>query len=313
MRLLGRSLNLQTHDSGLDEWLSHHGLEMAETLVLDPQNAAFPLPVTRDIGGFQVQEIAMLDYPYFIDIRRDGMSSDNAITADLPQVSMAWASPILVDRDRQREREVTELLRSSESAWLSASTDVLPQVDARGVREFRPEGETGRHLVGVISQGRFESFFADRESPLLEKKEEQEADGETETQSPDEPEQDTLVGVIRHSPESARIILYSSSDFLQDMVVSMAGAASGSDYLNGLQLMANSVDWALEDRDLLSIRARGQFNRTLPPMEQGTQVFWEYLNYALAILAIGLIGLLHLYRQRRRQARFAQYTRLQEA
>ncbi len=311
MRLLGRSLTLQPHESGLGDWLSHHGLDIGGQLVLDARNAAFPLPVTRDVGGFQVQELVMLDYPYFIDIRQDGMSGDNAVTADLPQLSMAWASPIRVDGERQQGRQVTELLRSSDRSWLSDSTDVLPQVDARGVREFRPEGETGSQLLGVISQGRFESYFADRDSPLLDQREppaEGEAGG-----AGDEAGPDALVGVIDHSPESARIILYSSNDFLQDMVVSLAGAASGSDYLNGLQLMANSVDWALEDRDLLSIRARSQFNRTLPPMEQGAQVFWEYLNYALAVLAIGLVALLHFYRRRRRRARFARYAALQEA
>ena len=61
------------------------------------------------------------------------------------------------------------------------------------------------------------------------------------------------------------------------------------------------------------IQGPDQFNRTLPPMEQGAQVFWEYLNYALAILAIGLVALLHFHRQRRRRARFARYTALQEA
>ncbi len=313
MQLLGRSLNLVPHASGLDEWLSHHGLEIGKQLVLDPQNAAFPVPLTRDIGGFQVEEVVMLDYPYFIDIRRDGMNAESGITADLPQVSMAWASPIRVDRDRQQGRSVIELLHSSSGAWLSDSTDVLPRVDAAGVSPFRPEGEAGRRLLGVILEGRFESFFAGRESPLLAQDEASEEVAEDGSQAPEEREEDTLVSVIGHSPESARIVLYGSGDFLQDVVVRMAGAAAGSDYLNSLQLMANTVDWALEDQGLLSIRARGHFNRTLPPMEQGEQVFWEYLNYALAALAITLVALFHYRRQRRRQARFSRYLQVQEA
>ena len=49
------------------------------------------------------------------------------------------------------------------------------------------------------------------------------------------------------------------------------------------------MDWSLEDAGLLSIRSRGNFNRTLPTLEHGTQLFWEYLNYGLALLA-GAVG-----------------------
>nr|MCH9699006.1 ABC transporter permease [Gammaproteobacteria bacterium] len=103
----------------------------------------------------------------------------------------------------------------------------------------------------------------------------------------------------------ARIILFSSNDFLRDQVNRMASVAQGSEYLNGVQLVANSVDWSLEDAGLLSIRSRGHFNRTLPPMERPTQIFWEYLNYALAALALGIIALI---RKQRNAARLRHYS-----
>ena len=59
----------------------------------------------------------------------------------------------------------------------------------------------------------------------------------------------------------------------------------------------NAVDFALEDQSLLGIRARGNFNRTLPPMEASEQQALEYLNYLLALLGIGVVYL--VYRQRR--------------
>ena len=87
----------------------------------------------------------------------------------------------------------------------------------------------------------------------------------------------------------------------------LMGTAAQGDYQNSLQFMANSVDWALEDAGLLSIRSRGNFNRTLPPMEQGEQKFWEYLNYILAALALGVIALLQRQRKRAQRVRFAAY------
>ncbi|TQV86255.1 ABC transporter permease subunit [Exilibacterium tricleocarpae] len=297
-----RSLTLQRHNSGLAQWLAHHGLSVDEQVVLDPQSAAFPVPVTRNVGGFQLQEMRMLDYPYFVDIRSAGLNRDNAITADLPQVTLAWASPISIDSEKQGARQVTELFRSSDDAWLSASTDIMPQLEGSGLSAFAPQGERGSHLLGVVSAGRFESYFAGKPSPLLASEPEADAAGEGDEAAPegetDGSAQSTISGVIDRSPESARIILFGSNDFLRDQIIQMTGSAGGSQYLNTLQLVANTVDWSLEDAGLLSIRSRGHFNRTLPPMEQNTQMFWEYLNYALAALALGLVALVQHRRKK---------------
>jgi len=300
----GSSLSVRPYDSGLGEWLAHNGLEIGEQLVMDPQNAAFPLPVTRTVGGFELQELRMLDYPYFIDIRADGMNGDNPIVADLPQVSFAWASPIRVDGDKQGDRQVTPLLHSSSGSWLSDDTNVLPRFDGNGMTAFRPEGETGSHLLGVISAGVFDSWFAGKPSPLLAAESEAgEGNGDNDAQADEAGENaaTTVSGVIQRAPESARIVLFSSNDFLQDQVFNLASAAAGSEYLNNMQLLANTLDWALQDEGLLGIRGRGHFNRTLPPLEQGEQAFWEYLNYALAVLALGLVALIQRRRQTRRQ------------
>jgi len=300
-----RSLNLAPVESGLDKWLEHMGLKLERKLVLDPRNSAFPVPVSRNIGGFQLQELRMLDYPYFVDVRGDGLNGDNPITANLPQATMSWASPIVVDEEKSAERQITELLKSSEGAWLSASTDVMPRLVDGAVSAFAPEGETGARLLGVISAGRFDSYFADKQSPLLaeklaEKEEKEDADTEGEKAA----ELEALPAQISRSPESARIVLFSSNDFLRDQVLRMSGSAAGSEYLNTLQLAANSVDWALEDTGLLSIRSRSHFNRTLPPMEHGARLFWEYLNYLCALLALVLVALVQQLRKRARQRKY---------
>ena len=304
---IGGSLALQRHHSGLSDWLAHHGLRIEEKLVMDPQNAAFPLPVTRDVGGFQVQDVRMLDYPYFIDIRGEGINQGHPIVADLPQLSMAWASPITAVDDSDNTRLLTELLRSSQQAWLSASTDVTPHLSDSGLIPFQPDGAPGSHLLGVISAGRFDSFFSGKPSPLLPDEEESDANSEPEQDGEQSLAPAAVASVIERSPESARIVLFSSNDFVNDRVIAMAGVAAGGEYLNGLQLLANTVDWSFEDKGLLSIRARGHFNRTLPPMERRTQALWEYLNYGLAALAIGLIALVRQHHQRARRRTYLNY------
>jgi ABC-2 type transport system permease protein len=65
------------------------------------------------------------------------------------------------------------------------------------------------------------------------------------------------------------------------------------------------VDVALEDQGLLGIRSRGHFNRTLPPLPDDEQRFWEYLNYVLAALGLAAVFFVHRLRARTKRARYA--------
>lgn len=302
--LSNRSLMLNEQTSGLEDWLTHHGITIEKQLVLDPQNSVFPLPVTRNVGGLRLQELRMVDYPYFIDVRGKGLT-EHPITTDLPQLSVAWASPISIAKpaDESTNRKTLPILSSSKGSWVTASTNISPRVDANGMTRFTPEGDLeGRHL-GVLSSGRFESFFANKPSPLLEKDSGDEAE-ENSSESESADKALAASSVIERSPESARLIVFSSNDFLRDTVLQIAGSAGGSQYLNSVQMIANATDWALEDGSLLSIRARSHFNRTLPPMEHGTQLFWEYLNYFLAAMALFAIA---WWQRRQQQKQLAQY------
>ena len=79
---------------------------------------------------------------------------------------------------------------------------------------------------------------------------------------------------------------------------------TGAQYMGPLELIANTLDWALEDGGLLGIRSHGHFNRSLPPLAKDEQLFWEYLNYALALMALIIIG---LWQRRNRLARQQDY------
>ena len=302
-----QSLNATPRNTGLEGWLSHFGVGIAGSLVMDPVNAAFPVPVTRRAGGFSFQELVMLDYPYFPDIRAPNLNPDSIITSGLPQVTLAWASPIELDAEKNAGREVLELLRTSPQSWLSTSTDLMPKVNELGLSAFTPEGEQASRLVGVMVGGRFDSFFAGQTSPLLEEDEDaaDELDGDDADEDAEEEEEDNLgvvTSVIDRSPESARLFVFASNGFLADQTLRMIGSADGTLYGNSVQMMVNVVDWALEDETLLGIRARGNFNRTLPPLNANEQSVLEYLNYGLALAGIALVFLRH----RRRMARAAQ-------
>src|SRR5690606_12780446 len=232
------------------------------------------------------------DYPYFSDVRGSGLNQDNAITSGLPQVTINWASPIQLDDAKQNGRQVIELLHSSPGSWLSSTTDIVPRMTESGGTGYSPEGETASRLLGVALEGRFDSFFKGRPSPLLEN--EQAAEKDSSKRWEPESEKPVATTVIERSSDAARIILFSSSDFLSDQTLSLTSSADRAVYLNSLQLIQNAVDWSLEDRGLLSIRSRSNFANTLPPLSAGEQQFWEYLNYGLVVL--GLLILWGVYR-----------------
>lgn len=282
-------LSAQEVTSGLSDWFASMGVTIEKSLVMDPQSQALAIPITRDIGGMQVQDIQMLDYPYFIDVRQDGFATESPITGDLPQATIPWASPIKVDQAKLQDRKLVELFRSSPQSWLSTSLNVMPLLDDHGAGGFLPTGPESSQVLGVVLTGRFESAFKGKPNPLQKG-----ADASKPSPS----------SVLEHSTAGAKVVIISSNDLLKNTTLQLLGGASGGQYLNTLQMLANAVDWAMEDSSLLSIRARGNFNRTLPPMQQKTQMVWEGLNYLFAALALGAVAFFRRLHDKKRLAHF---------
>lgn len=278
-------LAIQPIEGGLRDMLLHYGVSVEESLVLDPQNEPFPVPVQRQVGGFTVQEIESLPYPYFVDVRSDGMSSDSAIIANLPTVTLNWVSPVMADEAANEERTVDVLLSSTEQSWTSSSLEIQPNTELYPELGFPVGSEQKSYPLAVAMQGSFRSYFADKENPLANAA----PDPQSGQPAPDTP---AVTGTIEESPPTARLVVIGSGDFLNDTVFQISGQISLDRYLNSLQFVQNSVDWSTEDLDLLTIRSRGTYARLLDPLTPDEQSFWEYLNYGLALVALVVIGLL---------------------
>ncbi len=305
-----QSIDLSNKDSGLQDWLVHHGVTIEDKMVMDPQNSAFAAPVTRQVGNMRIQEMRMINYPYFVDVRRNGFAEDNLITSDLPQLTMAWASPITIDESKNADRKLISLIQSSEDSWTSESTAIMPQLSSNGQVVYNPEGDRGSQTLAVVVEGKFTSYFTDKDSPLLNEAEqnslETAASAATGEEPPEQNKEQVFSGVLEHSPAVSKLIVFASNEFLRDPVVQMSANANGSSAVSAFQLVANAIDWSLEDTALTQIRSRGQFNRTLIPMQSGSRWFWEYLNYALAAMAIAAVALIYRGINRSRRERYRQ-------
>lgn len=292
----GGNLMIEPVKDGLKDMLAHYGVNVGESLVMDPQNEPFPVQVQRSVAGMTVLEYQQIPYPFFVDVRQDGMARESPIVANLPAVTLHWASPIEIDAEKNKDREVITLLQSSKGSWLRTTTDVQPNLRAYPKFGFPVEGEQKARILAVSIRGSFESYFKDKPSPLQAG----EAKGEEEA-TPSEGEEAPTLGTIDVSPESSRLVVIGSAEFVDDVVLQISRSFSQDRYLNNLQFLQNVVDWSVEDEDLLSIRSRGTYARLLKPMEKDEQTFWEGLNYALALLAVIGIGIVWNIRQRSEQ------------
>ena len=295
---ISQNISAFPKQTGLEEWLAYQGVSIDKQFVLDTQNARYPVPVQQKVGAFLFNRIQMLDYPYFIDLRESGLNQEVLPLTTLPQLTFSWASPIDVDEEVNRDREVTPLLESSSQSWRSAEVAVMPTTDGQNSQGFaQPQGNRGAQQLGVMIEGRFESFFEDAPLPP-EPPAEPSADQGDDEDAPADP-----INLVSFSSPKARLIVFGSGDFVSDQVLNTASAASGTAYNNPLQLMVNLVDWSVEDLVLLSIRNRSHFNRTLPPMERAQQQRWEYLSYLLAGVGLLIVFLINLQKSWVRQNR----------
>jgi len=282
------TLSVEAVSGGLRAMLSSYGIDVGQSMVFDTQNEPLPNPVARTVAGMQVMEMQKLSYPPFVDVRSDGMDDDSVIVSNLQAVTMNWVSPLTIDETKNAAREVTTLLQSTEDSWLWTQTNVQPDPNLYPDWGFAITGEQQSWPLAVSIHGSFVSYFKDRASPF-------EAT-EVVTGTVEGP-----LGTIEVSPDSARLVVIGSAEFIDDAVLQASMSLSQDRYLNSLQFMQNAVDWSAEDEDLLSIRTRGTYARLLKPLEKGEQAFWEVLNYAIVFISLVIIGGVWTLRRRSEQ------------
>jgi ABC-2 type transport system permease protein len=260
------AIRVEAVDSGLDEMLAGYGVTVADEMVMDLQNEGIPVPVERNLGGFTVREIQNVSYPFFVDVRQSGISRETPVGAGLPSMTIPFASPVSVDIPAGEEAEepaveAVTLLQSSPRAWTTRNTDVQPDFATYPEDGFAEGDDMKVHDLAVLLTGSFTSAFADEESPLS---------GET---------------VVKASPPNTRLAVLGSTAMIDDMVLQMSRQAA-----TNLQLAQNLVDWGVEDTDLLSIRSRSTFARTLIPLSASERARYEYLNYGIAFIGLMIIA-----------------------
>ncbi|MEN6478765.1 MAG: Gldg family protein [Anaerolineales bacterium] len=267
------SLALQEIQGGLRDLLLKYGIDVQKALVLDPQNEPFPVIVNRQVSGFTVQELQAMDYPFFIDVRQDGLAADSPITAGLSAVTLNWASPVVVDAAANANRQVETLVRSSSQSWLQTDTNINPDFSTYPDYGFAVVAPQQSYPLGVAVTGTFTSAYAESGVPASD-------DGTT----PD-------TALLTESPATAHLIVLGSAEFLNDTVFAISSQLAVDRHMNSIQLIQNAVAWCVEEPDMLAIRTKGNATmRVLASLSEQGQKVWEWGNYAVALVALLVLG-----------------------
>jgi ABC-2 type transport system permease protein len=278
----------QPVENSVQDLLANYGVQLMDGYVMDLQNAPFPMMVQRDLNGFAVQEIQAVDYPYFIDVRQNGMDQENYIVSNLPLVSMNWASPVVIDEETSGSFKTSTLMQSSQNSWIGDATSIEPDYMLYPDFGFAVSDTQQSYPLAVALQGSFKSFFMGRPVPV-----EAGTDSEAASETVGPVVQD-LDGktVIEQSPDSTRLIVIGSTGFMDDFALRLSSNLTDDYYLNNLAFIQNIVDWTQQDQDLLMIRSRGTATRVLVPLSEKQQNMWEVVCYisTIALLLIVFVN-----------------------
>ena len=247
-------------DTALKDLLTAYGVDVVDALVYDPKNAPFPIPVTERRGGFQFQRIELIPYPLFPDIRTDGLNPDHPALGGLVGITAPWASPLDLTKATEAGREVQILARTSQLSWRDTSGTILPDLAAFPDGGFPPGAARQAEIVAATVSGKFTSAFANKVNPLFSGA----ADAQGRT--------------LTESVADGRLAVFGSAEMVGDVLMQIAMAPSGEVHRGNLDLLHNTIDWAVEDTDLLSIRSGGAYTRTLEPREESVRARLEWLT-----------------------------------
>ncbi len=288
------ALQATQHESPLFDLLQTWGVTVESALLMDPQNAPFPIPVEEQRGMFRMQRIRMLPYPFFPDIRRDGFEASHPALTGIQNVTMPWASPLSVSAPDGVASKT--LLTSSAESWLNSTGSIEPDFRRYPDEGFAPSGEQAGRVLAVSLEGSFPSHFAERASPLFA------AEGDTPRETDAQEAAPNATGrTLKQSLPDARLMVLGSAEIVSDLLLQLAGQPGGETHRGDLQLVQNLLDWSVEDTDVLSIRSTGAFARTLRPLSESEARGWEIASYAATLFM--LIGVTLAPRRHRRRIR----------
>lgn len=248
--------------NGMSDLLESWGVKINNDMVLD-QNC--------ETAQFRTGQYQMIQkqYPFWIRIQKDNFSADSLITSSLESATFHWPSSMEILKDKLDGITVTELVKSSDKSWI-----MYKEFNTSPMQDFNvlPDGEQA--LLGVMLNGNFTSYFAQKDRPLKPK------DGK--------PAGGTDPIIMKS--EETDIIVFSTGLLALNHVWNPRG---GSPEVQTMLL--NTLDYLNIGDELIGIRSRQSTNRPLDndkietDKQRGLIKFLVLFAVPILVIAYGII------------------------
>ena len=216
----------------LNDLLEHYGVKLGNNLLIDRRY--------HDNAQFQQGRMRVFQpYPYFVKIIKPNFSAEHTVTNQLEALTMPWTSSLEVIT--QENITATTLAKTSEfGQTLQGYYNLMPSAPI-------PDAETQAYPVAVALEGKFKSFYADKEIPTVATDDATStAEGETPASVQDADTQTTKI-----ESEQTQIVVVGTAQFLAQMRP------------DGVNFFLNTVDWLTLGDTLIGIRSHTITDRPL--------------------------------------------------
>jgi ABC-2 type transport system permease protein len=287
-------------DTGLEKLLSHYGVRIKNSYVMDENCFRQQLPAQLG-GGERPVYFAPIIKSRFINKKLGFMKSIRGMIA-------IKISPLELDPERLSANglKATRLVASSEKSWeMSGRITLNPMF----IQPPSSTEEMQSKPLAYILAGEFPSYFADKPIP---QKEINEKGPDKQDQDPESTEQKKqneisapqseidLSKIVTHGQYLARskpgkIFLMASADMLKDNVVDAGGSGPNATYI------LNVIDY-LNDREGIAVmRGKEQRFNPLNDAKAGTKTFVKTLNIIGLPALVVLFGIAVWFRRHGRK------------
>ncbi len=271
-----RSLRGRPRSSPVAKLVEHYGVKVRQELVLDQLNAQ----ASFQSGPYSIY----VPYPFWVQIVRQSIDSDHPIIYGLESMVLPWASPVEIIENRTKDMTVTVLAQSSEYSWVQKGFfDLSPQNDV-----IPPEDQMKKHVMAVAISGKFNSYFADKTVPPVEKQD----NNRDKKATGNKPATEENRPVIKQSHET-KIIVVGNSRFITD---NFTGQFDGN-----RTFFLNAIDWFTIGDYLIDIRSRDSGERPLIIISGRTKTAVRAVNIFGVPVLLAVFGLFRFLLRRRRK------------
>jgi gliding motility-associatede transport system auxiliary component len=264
-------------DTGLEKLLSHYGIQIRKSYVMDENCFKQRMPAQFG-GGERPIYFAPL-------IKNELINHDPGFMKQIKALVVLKVSPLEIDSKRVQDLglKVHRLFSSSEKSWemaerISLNPMMLQPPSSKEAMKSFP--------LAYVIEGRFESYFAGKEIP---EKPETKAGPEQKEQAEERPGADLSKierkGEFLSKGRSGKIFIIASSEMLKDNMVDEEGRGPDAMFL------LNVVDYLNGREEIALMRSKEQRLNPLAETKGGTRTFLKAFSIAGLPLLVILFGL----------------------